>query len=101
MMEAVSTSEMMVNFYKTTWHNDSEGCHLLSQPIHKSHFKKQCDKLLDVRSGSDFTVLHATNTVHPFCKMAEALSNRTYPETCGWQYSGRNNISRQWQKCML
>jgi hypothetical protein len=30
MMEAVSTSEMLVSFYKTTQHNISEGVHLVS-----------------------------------------------------------------------
>jgi hypothetical protein len=29
MMKAVSTSEMLVNFYETTRHNIPEGCHLL------------------------------------------------------------------------
>jgi hypothetical protein len=27
MMEAVSTSETLVNFYQTTWHNIPEGSH--------------------------------------------------------------------------
>jgi hypothetical protein len=28
MMEAASTSEMLVNFYQTTWHNKPEDSHL-------------------------------------------------------------------------
>jgi hypothetical protein len=28
MMEAVSTSDMSVNFYHTTWHNNPEDSHL-------------------------------------------------------------------------
>jgi hypothetical protein len=28
MMEAASTSETLVNFYQTTWHNNSEDSHL-------------------------------------------------------------------------
>jgi hypothetical protein len=27
MMEAASTSKMLVNFYQTTWHNNSEDSH--------------------------------------------------------------------------
>jgi hypothetical protein len=28
MMEAVSTSETSINFYKTAWRNNPEGCHI-------------------------------------------------------------------------
>jgi hypothetical protein len=33
MMEAVSTSEMSVNFQQTTWHNTPEDSHLLNDDV--------------------------------------------------------------------
>jgi hypothetical protein len=45
-MEAASTSETSVNFYKTTWHNNPQDSHL---PPREPQISRHCtEKVLDI-----------------------------------------------------
>jgi hypothetical protein len=50
MMEAVHTCETSANFYKTTWHNIPEGCHLQQSQCHIRRRENLKSQLLTVNS---------------------------------------------------
>jgi hypothetical protein len=43
MMEAASTSEMSINFYQTTWHNNPEDSHLHSHCCEDLNLTIHCE----------------------------------------------------------
>jgi hypothetical protein len=45
MLEAANTSETLVNFYQTAWHNNPEDSHLQYSSVHQSHLQRYSEKI--------------------------------------------------------